>query len=64
MDVLQEDVKEWEHCQHCLNLFPLDEIVNHSMICSHKSTSAKSVRTRATVNKVFVLLGSILHFIT
>ena len=51
--IIQEDVNELEHCQHCLDLFPLDEIVSHSMICPRKGASAKRVSS-ASVHVCFI----------
>ena len=34
-----------EHCQHCLKVFPLDELVTHALNCSHRKILGSLVRS-------------------
>jgi len=39
-----------EHCQHCLKVFPLDELVTHALNCSHRKFLGSLVRSSDIIN--------------
>lgn len=34
-----------EHCQHCLKVFPLDELVTHALNCNYRRNLGSLVHT-------------------